>query len=107
MRERDSQYLRRADVGCRGTGRILRSSLDLARRLVAAKVHNSRVLLRRNGEPEEVVLKQLRRQVGRAEKAADLEQLLRCEGSAAKLYFSSFQSMLKGDAAPRASWSAR
>jgi len=69
--------------------------LHLARRLVAAKVHNSRVLLRRNGKASELTLEQLRRQVRRAEQAGDLETLLGCEGSAAQLYFASFDSMLK------------
>ena len=70
-------------------------SLEVARRLVAAKIHNSRVLLRRNGEPTERTLAQLGRLVRKAERAADAESLLGCEGSAAQLYFGAFATMLK------------
>jgi CRISPR-associated endonuclease Cas1/CRISPR-associated protein Cas4 len=89
--------LRAAQFAAAGDGE---RSLALARRLVAAKIHNSRVLVRRNGEPGGTTLGQLRRQVDRAEKAADVEQLLGCEGSAAQVYFSAFDSMLKGGAVP-------
>jgi CRISPR associated protein Cas1 len=89
--------LRAAQFAAAGDGE---RSLALARRLVAAKIHNSRVLVRRNGEADETTLGQLRRQVGRAERATDLEQLLGCEGSAAQLYFSTFASMLKESALP-------
>ncbi len=77
-----------------------RSSLAFARDLVAAKVRNSRTLLRRNwrvdGDAEEknevlVRLKGVARRVPRAE---DDRQLLGLEGEAAAVYFAAFESML-------------
>ena len=81
-----------------------RSSLAFARDLVAAKVRNSRTLLRRNwrvdGDAEEksdvlVRLKGVARRVPRAE---DDQQLLGLEGEGAAVYFSAFQKMLATDA---------
>ena len=77
-----------------------RSSLAFARDLVAAKVRNSRTLLRRNwrvdGDAKEkndvlVRLKGVARRVPRAE---DDRQLLGLEGEAAAVYFAAFESML-------------
>jgi CRISPR-associated protein Cas1 len=69
-------------------------SLAVARALVAAKIHNQRVLLRRNGAPEETTLLRLKELVRDAELATDDEQLLGLEGTAARHYFGAFASML-------------
>lgn len=79
-------------------------TLPVARRLVAAKIHNSRVLLRRNGKAPAVELHQLDDLVTDAENAADVETLLGLEGAAARLYFGRFRSLLKGDAADGAAF---
>lgn len=76
-----------------GGGRERR--LALARELVAAKIENARVLLRRNGRVGSRDLEILRGFASTAAAAEDLETLLGIEGSAARLYFASFGSMLK------------
>jgi len=68
----------------------------LARALVAAKIRNGRVLLRRNGRPDRDTLLRLAELARSAESAADDEELLGLEGSAARLYFGAFPTMLKG-----------
>ncbi|MHB0970934.1 MAG: CRISPR-associated endonuclease Cas4g/Cas1g [Thermoanaerobaculia bacterium] len=72
--------------------------LPIARAIVAAKVHNCRVLLRRNGTAAERDLSILRDYAERAAASPSIEELLGIEGSAAKLYFTNLTSMLKGDA---------
>ncbi|WP_324669315.1 CRISPR-associated endonuclease Cas4g/Cas1g [Geochorda subterranea] len=71
-------------------------SLELARRFVAAKILNSRVLLRRNhtDRPEEA-LDALARLAEEARAATSVESLLGIEGTAARIYFSHFKGMLK------------
>lgn len=72
--------------------------LQLARVLVASKIRNGRVLLRRNGQdvkPE--ILQQLLQAKRQAEKAQSLPELLGIEGAAARAYFSAFGSMFKGE----------
>jgi CRISP-associated protein Cas1 len=71
-----------------------RRCLLLARSLVAAKVRNARVLLRRNGRPTRKELALLQRFAAQAETAPDLAVLLGIEGTAARLYFGRFASML-------------
>ncbi len=73
-------------------------SLAVARPLVAAKIRNSRVLLRRNGEPAAADLRQLKALAAEAETARDAEALLGLEGAAARTYFAAFSTMLKGAA---------
>ena len=74
--------------------------LKLAAGMVASKIQNSRTLLRRNaGEVDEEALKTLKRQARRAGEAASLEELLGIEGTAARVYFQAFRSMLKGSEA--------
>jgi CRISPR-associated endonuclease Cas1/CRISPR-associated protein Cas4 len=72
-------------------------SLSLAKSFVRAKILNSRVLLRRNGlnVPSETLLrlKELSDDVAGCE---SLESLLGVEGSAARFYFQSFSTMIKG-----------
>ena len=70
----------------------------LARALVAAKIRNGRVLLRRNGRPGRETLLRMAELARSAESAADDEELLGLEGSAARLYFGAFPTLLKGGA---------
>ena len=72
--------------------------LSLARRLVAGKIRNQRVMLQRNHvEPKALTLQQMKDMAERAEQAADLEELLGIEGYAARLYFGDFSGMIKAD----------
>ena len=82
-----------------------RRCLDLARGLVAAKVRNSRTLLRRNwraqsgeGAAKDDVLKRLKRIAQGAPQAKSTQQLLGVEGEGAAVYFGSFQRMLAAGA---------
>ena len=82
-----------------------RRCLEFARALVAAKVRNSRTMLRRNWRAERGMegkteaLAGLKRIARRAPHAADVQQLLGFEGEAAAIYFGSFNQMLAyGDA---------
>lgn len=75
--------------------------LDLARRLVAGKILNSRTLLRRNWRgaddspaPKEL-LAALREDMRHAGRASSLAVLLGVEGAAASRYFQNFRSMLR------------
>jgi CRISPR-associated protein Cas1 len=76
--------------------------LRLARRLVAGKIRNQRVLLMRNHvEPPPEILVEMKRLAERAETAESVEALLGLEGAAARAYFAGFGGMLKGeDGAP-------
>jgi CRISP-associated protein Cas1 len=80
-------------------------SLALAQGFIAAKIRNSRTLLMRNhpAPPPEVVegLARSARDVFRVESAASLFGV---EALAAKLYFSAFNGLLKGRAAPESAW---
>lgn len=74
--------------------------LRLARGFVASKVLNCRTLLRRNhAEPTETVLSELKQLARKARNADSLASLLGIEGTAARVYFSQFTGMLKGEAA--------
>ena len=74
--------------------------VKLARGLVASKVLNCRTLYRRNAEhPDATTLGELDRLAEAARQAVSLESLLGYEGTAARLYFSVFNQMLKGQAA--------
>ncbi len=75
--------------------------LDLARRLVAGKIVNSRTLLRRNwrgsgdaSAPREL-LTALREDMRHAGRASSPAVLLGVEGAAANRYFQNFQNMLR------------
>lgn len=78
-----------------GAARDEERSLPLARAVVAAKIENCRVLLRRNGDAEPHDLDLLRHFAGCAERAGSADDLLGIEGSAARVYFASFDRMLK------------
>jgi CRISPR-associated protein Cas1 len=71
--------------------------LAAARRFVAAKIRNSRTMLRRNhASPSLVVLSELEQLAKKAEKGEALDSLLGIEGTAARTYFGAFNGMLKG-----------
>ncbi len=73
-----------------------RGQLDAPRRMIAGKIRNCRVLLRRNGGEETArVVGQLAGLAEAAEKAAGAAELLGIEGSAARLYFEAFPGLLK------------
>ena len=77
-----------------------RRSLDFARSVVAAKVKNSRTMLRRNWRAErglegkEGALARLKELARRALHAKDAQHLLGLEGEAAAIYFGHFENML-------------
>jgi CRISP-associated protein Cas1 len=79
-----------------------RGQLDEPRRMIAGKIRNCRVLLRRNGgEAVARCVGQLGALANRADQAEDAASLLGIEGTAARLYFEAFPSLLTGaDALP-------
>jgi CRISP-associated protein Cas1 len=71
--------------------------LRLAKGWVIAKIQNQRTLLRRNwkhADAPEDVIESFQADLRRAQRAADLPELLGAEGQAAARYFGSFASML-------------
>jgi len=79
----------------RQTTAAARGQLDEARQMVAGKIRNCRVLLRRNGGDEMArVVGQLAGLAQQAEQAADAAELLGLEGVAARLYFGAFPSLI-------------
>ncbi len=65
-------------------------------RMVEGKIRNSRTLLRRNGRGDvRLVVAQLAELVGAAGRAVRTAELLGIEGTAARLYFSQFNAMLR------------
>ena len=73
-----------------------RGQLDEARLMIAGKIRNSRVLLRRNGgEAAARVVGQLADLASQAENAAGAAELLGLEGAAARLYFTAFPRLLR------------
>ena len=71
-------------------------ALRLARKLVAGKIRNQRVMLMRNHEePPKLVLEQMREMAERAEESTSLAELLGIEGNGARLYFGAFAGMIK------------
>lgn len=73
-------------------------SLELAKALVSAKIWNGRVLLRRNGKPAERDLAMLKQIGSLSWQVGNAEALLGVEGSAARIYFGAFSTMLRRDA---------
>lgn len=71
--------------------------LEIGRSLVEAKVANSRVLLRRNGNPDGPTMVSLARLSSLAREADDPETLLGIEGAAARLYYGNFVSMISSN----------
>lgn len=72
------------------------ASLRIARSFVRSKIHNCRVLLRRNGDPPEETLVRMRELAADVERCEGREELLGIEGAAARFYFQAFPTMLKG-----------
>jgi CRISPR-associated protein Cas1 len=70
--------------------------LQTARGIVASKIKNCRTILRRNADSEQV-LDQLDRAAEQSERAQSLGALLGIEGTAARVYFGEFSTMLKAD----------
>jgi CRISPR-associated protein Cas1 len=69
--------------------------LKLARECIRAKIHNQRVLLMRNGEAPDSVLRRLADLCDQTNEARDIDSLRGVEGVAAALYFESFATMLR------------
>ncbi len=85
--------LRRRQVGI-----SQQAGLPVARVFVEGKIRNSRTLLRRNSRArDDVVLASLKRLAEDARRAPNLASLLGTEGTAARLYFGRFSTMLKYD----------
>jgi CRISP-associated protein Cas1 len=79
----------------RQTTAAARGQLDEPRRMIAGKIRNCRVLLRRNGgESVARCVDQLAVLAGQAEQAEQAASLLGIEGTAARLYFQAFPSLL-------------
>ena len=75
-----------------------RRCLTIAHGLVAAKIRNARVLLRRNwrdGSAPEELMRDLKNDEKKARRAASIEELLGIEGAAAARYFGEFSNMIK------------
>lgn len=75
-----------------------RMCLHIAKRLVQTKILNCRTLLRRNWRNEEKpesLLDGLKRDAKQAERAANLQELLGTEGTAASRYFGVFGQLIK------------
>ncbi len=72
--------------------------LRLAKGFVVAKIQNQKTLLRRNWKPDsapEELMDGFQQDVRRAQRAADLPELLGAEGNSAARYFGVFSSMIK------------
>jgi len=70
--------------------------LKIARECIRAKIHNQRVMLMRNGDVPDKVLRLLAETRDATEDTRDIPELMGCEGAAANIYFEQFASMLKG-----------
>lgn len=70
--------------------------LRFAQQMIRGKIHNQRVLLRRNAKVplDDSVLGQLKELEAKTEFAASLETLLGIEGTAVRLYFGQFHTLL-------------
>ena len=92
--------LRRKQVGRSSLG-----GLDISKKIVEAKIHNSRTLLRRNTKTEKSdqdiqrVLNSLTDLAAKTNKAVTVAELMGIEGAAARDYFKVFSSMLVGNEA--------
>lgn len=70
----------------------------LTREIIRAKIHNQRVLLMRNGDASEHILRRLAELRDRTSEAESIDSLRGLEGAAAAIYFQHFTTMLKGTA---------
>lgn len=72
-------------------------ALAIARRLVAVKIRNTRTLVRRNAEAAPAfTLQRMKELAASSETAGSLESLLGIEGTAARVYFEAFRTMIEG-----------
>jgi CRISPR-associated protein Cas1 len=79
----------------RQTTAAARGQIDAPRRMIAGKIRNCRVLLRRNGgDPTARTVGQLAALARRAEEAEGVPELLGIEGAAARLYFDAFPQLI-------------
>lgn len=69
--------------------------LLIAQEIVRSKIHNQRVLLMRNGDAEDSVLRKLAQLRDSCKEQLSLASLRGVEGAAASIYFSHFATMLK------------
>jgi len=75
-----------------------RGGLETARSMVVGKIRNCRTMLRRNARrPVETAVRQLGGLIRDAEEAVSVASLLGIEGTAARIYFGSFPTMLRED----------
>ncbi|MEZ5087954.1 MAG: CRISPR-associated endonuclease Cas1 [Tessaracoccus sp.] len=82
--------LRRAQYGASAE-----TALNIARNMIAGKIRNTRTLLRRNSRGDvAAVVEQLKNLSGSARLAGSAESLLGFEGTAARLYFGKFTTMV-------------
>ena len=73
-------------------------SLEIAKRFVSGKIKNCRTLLRRHiTEDPARILPRMMQLAQQVEQARSAEVLLGIEGTAARLYFQGFSTLLKGD----------
>lgn len=80
----------------RQSAAALRRDLSAPRRMIAGKIRNGRVFLRRNsGDASSRAVAQLAALAAQAEQVTDPATLLGIEGTAARLYFGAFPSMLR------------
>lgn len=82
------------NVRIRQSMTAVRGDLAGPRRMIAGKIRNARVLLRRNSPDSSRVVAQLAALAAQAEQAPDAPALLGIEGAAARLYFTAFPTML-------------
>jgi CRISPR-associated protein Cas1 len=79
----------------RQTTAAARGQIDAPRRMIAGKIRNCRVLLRRNGGDSTArTVGQLAELARRAEEAEGAPELLGIEGAAARLYFDAFPQLI-------------
>lgn len=79
----------------RQTTAAARGQIEAPQRMIAGKIRNCRVLLRRNGDDSVArVVGQLAELARRAEEASGTPELLGIEGAAARLYFDAFPRLV-------------
>ncbi len=86
------------DLRRRQVAIALQAGLPIAKKMIEGKILNSRTLLRRNSKQNvKPILAQLKAAALQTSEVGTIESLLGIEGTAARLYFSNFSTMLKDD----------
>ncbi len=86
------------DLRRRQVGIAAQAGLPAAQRFVQGKIRNSRTLLRRNTRGDvDPIIAQLRTLAEKTTTAQTIESLLGIEGTAGRLYFGAFSTMLRQD----------